>query len=119
MSKENEAVISALTALFQRVEQGIQEARKALEAIAPQPQEPQLVQQQAGQLQQENEKIRKMFPDEWIERLTFTMEGKVLKVKPNSYLGSKLFSELAGIIKSLQGKYVSAGKDSHFEILME
>lgn len=37
-------------------------------------------------------------------------------VKPAQFLGSDNFSKVNNLIRSIGGRYVSAGKDSHFEI---
>lgn len=37
-------------------------------------------------------------------------------VKPSSFLGPENFSKVAQIIRSIGGQYVSAGKNTHFEI---
>jgi hypothetical protein len=40
----------------------------------------------------------------------------VLIVRPAHYLGSDNFAKIAAIVRNLGGSYVSAGKNSHFEI---
>jgi hypothetical protein len=37
-------------------------------------------------------------------------------VRPSKFLGSENFSKVASVIRGLGGQYVSAGKNSHFEI---
>jgi hypothetical protein len=37
-------------------------------------------------------------------------------VRPAQYLGSENFSKLASIVRTIGGQYVSAGKNSHFEV---
>jgi hypothetical protein len=40
----------------------------------------------------------------------------MVMVRPAQYLGSDNFSKVAAIVRGLDGQYVSAGKNSHFEI---
>ena len=52
------------------------------------------------------------------ELLVFDDNGSnmVLIVRPAHYLGSDNFGKIAAIVRGLGGNYVSAGKNSHFEI---
>jgi len=56
------------------------------------------------------------FPAHLREILTFATEGNQIVVKPTKYLGKETFAELSQIVKGLGGRYVSAGKNSHFEV---
>lgn len=58
-------------------------------------------------------KIKQAFPD---VKLKFEVIEQYLTVKPESFLGSEVFSNLQLKIRELQGEYVSAGKLSHFRI---
>ena len=40
----------------------------------------------------------------------------MIMVRPAQFLGSDNFSKVAAIVRSLGGQYVSAGKNSHFEV---
>ncbi len=61
--------------------------------------------------------VRMHFPEELEARLSFEMKGDYIIVKPKQFLGSENFAKIAQIIKnSLHGQYISAGKDSRFEI---
>jgi len=55
------------------------------------------------------------FPAKHIELLDFTVEDNHVIVKPRKYLGKEVFAEIAGIVKQLNGEYVSAGRESHFK----
>jgi hypothetical protein len=61
------------------------------------------------------------FPEEVREKLCFEhcldSQGKVyVKVKPVKHLGSDCFNLVMANVRNLGGKYVSAGRDSHFQI---
>jgi len=43
-------------------------------------------------------------------------DDDTITVKPNRYLGTEKFGILAQAIRDLGGEYVSAGKDSHFQV---
>jgi len=64
----------------------------------------------------EAEKIEARFPPLLADLLTFTeKDGKVI-VKARQFLGSDNFAKIAGIIREVGGDYISAGKDSRFEV---
>jgi hypothetical protein len=50
--------------------------------------------------------------------LKIDVEGSAMSiiVKPASFLGPENFAKVASIIRGIGGQYVSAGKNSHFEI---
>ena len=50
------------------------------------------------------------------DALTFTDGVTMWTVKANHFLQRDDFAEIARIVKGLGGSYVSAGKNSHFEI---
>jgi hypothetical protein len=56
------------------------------------------------------------FPAEIGSMLFFTDEKEYVKVRPRQFLGSDTFAKVAGIIRSLGGEYVSAGKSSFFKL---
>lgn len=39
-----------------------------------------------------------------------------VQIKPRQFLGSDNFSKIASIVRAIGGRYVSAGKNSHFEV---
>ena len=43
-------------------------------------------------------------------------DATYIVVKPLKYLGSDKFAQIAEVVKTLKGKYVSAKADSHFRI---
>ena len=63
--------------------------------------------------------IQAHFPEELSQMFTFEEEGEYIIIKPRQYLGSENFVKAASIIRSLGGDYISAGKESHFQILKE
>ena len=60
--------------------------------------------------------VENKFPQNMRELLVFSIEGEYTIVKPRQFLGSKKFSEIAAVVKAIGGKYVSAGKESHFRV---
>ncbi len=62
------------------------------------------------------DKVRKAFPEELEDRLTFTVKGDWVIVKAKEFLGHDTFGKVAGLIRGLGGEYISAGKDSHFRV---
>jgi len=56
------------------------------------------------------------FPEELSSLLDFRLQGDIVYIKPVKFLGAENFAKIASIVKELGGKYVSAGKNSHFEI---
>ena len=61
-------------------------------------------------------KIAEDFPPSIREVLTFTQQGRAWIIKSKEYLKPNDFREILDTAQALGGKYVSAGKDSHFEI---
>ena len=63
------------------------------------------------------ERAERMFPNELLDKISLELTDRHVIVKTKQYLGSKLFRELAEIVRDkLGGEYVSAGRDSHFRI---
>lgn len=60
--------------------------------------------------------IKMMFPEDLEQLLRFTPKKEYVHVKPVKFLGSDKFAKIAAIVKGMHGKYVSAGKESHFRI---
>lgn len=66
----------------------------------------------------ELEGIKMMFPEDLENLLSFTeKEGKIL-IKPRQFLGTENFTKIASIVRATGGTYISAGKDSHFEVAL-
>jgi len=64
----------------------------------------------------ELEGIKMTFPENLESLLTFTeKDGKVI-IKPRQFLGTENFTKIASIVREINGSYVSAGKESHFEV---
>lgn len=57
-----------------------------------------------------------LFPKELADLLAFTEKDCCIVVKPREFLGSDNFARIAKIIKDAGGRYVSEGKQSHFEL---
>ena len=57
------------------------------------------------------------FSAELQEMLLFEKSGNNIIVKPKRFLGSDNFAKIASIVRELGGEYISAGRDSHFNIV--
>jgi len=62
-------------------------------------------------------KVKNKFTDPVLANLlTFTeKDGKVI-ITANRYLGSDNFAKIAAVVREIGGEYISAGKQSHFEV---
>jgi len=57
-----------------------------------------------------------LFPEDLASMLKIVEEKDKYVIKTRQFLGAENFAKIASIIRDAGGKYVSAGKDSHFEI---
>lgn len=96
----------------------INEVQYALKpTVTEQPKPQQTQPQSAGKLT--IEAVKSKLPSDLLDRLdvAYRNQGNIIIVKPTKFLGSENFAKIAQIIKnSLHGQYISAGKDSRFEI---
>ena len=60
--------------------------------------------------------VKQVFSPEIEGMLLFEEAGSYIIVKPKRFLGSDNFAKIASVVRELGGEYVSAGKNSHFEI---
>ena len=60
--------------------------------------------------------VKQAFSSELGGMLLFEESGKFIIVKPRRFLGSDNFARIASIIRDLGGEYVSAGRNSHFNV---
>lgn len=60
--------------------------------------------------------IELQFTEQQAKQLNFEQKEKKWIIKPKFHLESQDFAEIAAKIRTLGGQYVSAGKDSHFEV---
>lgn len=60
--------------------------------------------------------VKTLFPSDLGELLIFEENKEYIIIKIRRFLGSDNFSKIAAIVRSVDGEYVSAGKDSHFKI---
>ena len=72
---------------------------------------PQLLQQE-----EQLEKVKQLFPEDLQDFLSFVDTGEFLKIVPRQFLGAENFSKILTVVQGKGGKWVSAGKDSHFRI---
>jgi hypothetical protein len=57
-----------------------------------------------------------LFPQHLDELLIFEEKEDCITIKPKQFLGSENFAQIAQVVRSNGGEYISAGKDSHFKI---
>ena len=60
------------------------------------------------------ERVERLFPDDIRAKLNLSIEGNEWVARPRHYLGTEDFAKTASIVRELGGRYVSAGKESHF-----
>jgi hypothetical protein len=60
--------------------------------------------------------VKQIFSPDIAGMLLFEEMGSFIIVKPKRFLGSDNFAKIASVIRELGGEYISAGKNSHFEI---
>ena len=61
--------------------------------------------------------VEQVLPDQYVKLLTIKEHESSIWLIPECYLGKQKFKEIYGFIKAkLNGKYVSKGKESYFEI---
>jgi hypothetical protein len=60
--------------------------------------------------------VKQAFSSELAGMLIFEESGTFIIVKPRRFLGSDNFAKIASIVRSLGGEYISAGRNSHFEV---
>jgi len=60
--------------------------------------------------------VKQAFSSELAGMLIFEENGTFIIVKPRRFLGSDNFAKIASIVRSLGGEYISAGRNSHFEV---
>jgi hypothetical protein len=60
--------------------------------------------------------VKQAFSSELAGMLLFEENGKFVIVKPRRFLGSDNFAKIASIVRDLGGEYVSAGRNSHFNV---
>ena len=63
--------------------------------------------------------VKQAFSSELVGMLLFEESGKFVIVKPRRFLGSDNFARIASVVRDLGGEYVSAGRNSHFNVPKE
>jgi len=66
--------------------------------------------------QSTEDRIRQAFPTNLEALLEFKQANRIVLIKPKNFLGSEIFADISAIVKDLKGAYVSAGRDSHWEV---
>lgn len=62
------------------------------------------------------EDVKTMLGSEITKYLAISQHEQTIVIKPRQFLGRDLFGKIARKIREMGGVYVSAGKQSHFEI---
>lgn len=60
--------------------------------------------------------VKKLFPEDLKNLLSFEDFEDYIKIKPRQFLGTDIFSQVATTVRDAGGDYYSAGKESHFRI---
>jgi hypothetical protein len=60
--------------------------------------------------------VKQAFSPDLSGMLFFEELQDLVIVKPRRFLGSDNFAKIASVVRELGGEYVSAGKNSHFEV---
>jgi len=61
--------------------------------------------------------VEQVLPDQYVKLLTIKEHESSIWLIPECYLGKEKFKEILGYVKEkLNGRYVSKGKQSYFEI---
>jgi len=69
-------------------------------------------------IQEKLEKVKQPFRG-FEDLLAFTVSNGKVVVRANRFLGSENFAKIANIVRGLGGNYVSAGRDSRFELPLQ
>lgn len=62
------------------------------------------------------ELAKKMFPAKYLPHMSFQLEPDKMIISILKYMDKEDFAKIAGIVRDAGGEYVSAGKNSHFEL---
>lgn len=62
------------------------------------------------------ETVKAAFPEDLAAQLSFEDKADSIVLKPKHFLGSEAFAKVASVVRGIGGSYVSAGRNSHFEI---
>lgn len=110
MVTEEDTMLKAFTAFLNGLETGIEAARQEIQHNK--------LGKPTEQTKSSSEfnRIKKIFPSDLTELLTFEEQGEIVYVKPVKFLGADNFARIFSVAKLHGGKYVSAGKKSHFII---
>jgi hypothetical protein len=63
--------------------------------------------------------LKAKFPQNLTSMLEFISKLNYWVIKPKQFLGSENFTTLNSTVRSLNGEYISAGRDSHFRVYKE
>lgn len=61
--------------------------------------------------------IENVIPEEIKDSITITENTDRFIIKSKKFLGTENFAKLSSVIRSINGRYISAGKESRFEIM--
>lgn len=62
------------------------------------------------------DQIKEQFREDLAQLLNFELKDGIVIIRPRHFLGSENFAKIATIVRGLNGKYVSAGRESHFKV---
>jgi hypothetical protein len=110
--------VDELLSVLKVISGDLAEVSKSLKAVtgpAPAP----TVSAATSSKQRDINAVKQAFSSELAGMLLFEESGKFVIVKPRRFLGSDNFARIASIVRDLGGEYVSAGRNSHFNVPKE
>jgi len=63
--------------------------------------------------------VKKVFPQDLQDLLTFEEKGNSIVLKPKQFLDPGAFGRIVFKVQAIGGRYISAGKNSHFEVPLD
>ena len=121
MSEENVSIeelsrrIDQLLNVLNMISKDLTEISKSLKAVSPLAATPTIPPAPAKEIRSV-EDVRESFSSDLEEMLTFEETGEHVMITPRRFLGSDNFARIASVVRSLDGEYISAGKNSHFKV---
>ena len=91
------------------------EVSKSLKALSAPASAPAVPAAPSGKKRSIND-VKQAFSSELAGMLLFEESGTFVIVKPRRFLGSDNFARIASIVRDLGGEYISAGRNSHFNV---
>ena len=107
--------VDELLSVLNVISSDLSDVSKSLKNISETKVTPPVSPSASGKKRDLNE-VKQVFSPEIAGMLLFEEDGNKIIVKPKRFLGSDNFAKIASVVRELGGEYISAGKNSHFEI---